>query len=662
MTSRPGRFASTVSLLALLTAGAYAGTHAVLTSKAERLIREAAGSQGDVSVGGITVEPLSGRIVIRDVKVVSAAGTSRIGSLVLHGPALVAPAMAQQSFGVEGITFEAAGASYAIPRLDVTGAAMSADDIRAVFDMSSTMPLSARMARLNAETIVVPQVLATATQDGVTSRVAYTDVRVFGLKAGVIRSLAVAGGTFSTQSSAHPTMKGEVGPMAATAIDLPWIAKAYTEKAGPDDTVARVGYATFSVDGITAGTTGADGAVLGKVSVGRIVGKDFKLRPSREPWLSVFKDLAARQGQDAQDMPPETRSRLVLALTDLMESSEIGLFEATDMRASGASDTDGSVRLARLSYMGAAVGRASEMRFEAFEFADKDTKARFGTILHTGFSFAPTIKALRETFGKPDVDPDQIDARTFMPEFGTFLMRDVEMRVPASQGNAGPTRVGLQALEISATEPLGGIPTALRLAMDRLTLDIPPSTADEGLKDLIALGYKDVDLSMGFEARWRESDNDISIANIGVQGVNMGSTALRATFGNATRDLFVGDAATSQLALFGVTFKQAQLTLENRGLFERVLDREARRQKMSRDQMRKELTRAAQMAIPALLGPTATSKSVSAAVTKFIARPNRLVLAAKSRNPMGVGMTDILLSSDNPAGLLDQIELTAVAE
>ncbi len=85
----------------------------------------------------------------------------------------------------------------------------------------------------------------------------------------------------------------------------------------------------------------------------------------------------------------------------------------------------------------------------------------------------------------------------------------------------------------------------------------------------------------------------------------------------------MGDAATSQLALFGITFKQAQLILENRGLFERVLDREARRQKMSRDQMRKELTRAAQMAIPAMLGTTATSKSVTAAVTKFIAKPGR---------------------------------------
>ncbi len=70
---------------------------------------------------------------------------------------------------------------------------MSADDVRAVSTCRRRLPLSARMARLNAETVVIPEFLATATQDGVTSRVTYTDVRLFGLKAGVIRSLAVAG-------------------------------------------------------------------------------------------------------------------------------------------------------------------------------------------------------------------------------------------------------------------------------------------------------------------------------------------------------------------------------------------------------------------------------------------------------------------------------------
>ncbi len=89
MLSRPGRFASTVSLLALLTAGAYGGTHVALMSRAESIVRDAAGPHGKVSIGAIHVEPLSGRIVIRDVQVAHASGLSRIVRVVLHGPSLV---------------------------------------------------------------------------------------------------------------------------------------------------------------------------------------------------------------------------------------------------------------------------------------------------------------------------------------------------------------------------------------------------------------------------------------------------------------------------------------------------------------------------------------------------------------------------------------------
>ncbi|MGL4445534.1 MAG: hypothetical protein ACRCU1_18055, partial [Alsobacter sp.] len=225
-----------------------------------------------------------------------------------------------------------------------------------------------------------------------------------------------------------------------------------------------------------------------------------------------------------------------------------------------------------------------------------------------------------------------------------------------------PTRLGLKAMEISATDPINGIPTALRFGLDRMTMDIPAATSEDGLKDLIALGYKDVDLSMGFDARWREADNDLSIGNVSVQGVNMGGIVLRGTVGNVTRDVFAGDATMAQIALFGATVKQVALTIDNRGLFERVIDREARKQKKTADQLRKELGAAAQMMIPAFLGSTPSARAVAAAVSKFVAKPNRLVVTAKSKNPMGLGAADLLMSGGNPADILAQIDLTAVAE
>ena len=663
MTSRLRRFGSTVSVLALLGAGAYAGGHLVLRATADRLIREAVGPDGSVTVGAVRVEPLSGRIAISGV-VVSSGEDRRlsIGSVVLHRQGLVSSAFAAENFTVNALSFEAAGAKYTIPRIDVVGGSMTAADVRAIFDTSSTMPISARMARLTAESVAIPEISATATQNGITSTFVYRDVRLFGLASGVVRSLAISGGTFDSQSKEHPTTKGEFGPMAATAIDLPWIAKTYTEKAGPNDTVARVGYATFSIEGIAAGMMSKTGEPLGKFGVGRIVGKDFRLRPSREPWLPIVQELATKSEQDMQALPPQDRSRLINAIADMMEASDVGLVEATDLRFSGPSATDGTGRIGRMSYSGAAVGRPSEMRMEGLEFGDKETQVRIGTVLHTGFSFASTFSGLRETVGQPDFDPADFDIRKLIPELGTFSIRDVDMRVPARKGTPTPTRLGLKAMEISATDPINGIPTALRFGLDRMTMDIPAATSEDGLKDLIALGYKDVDLSMGFDARWREADNDLSIGNVSVQGVNMGGIVLRGTVGNVTRDVFAGDATMAQIALLGATVKQVALTIDNRGLFERVIDREARKQKKTADQLRKELGAAAQMMIPAFLGSTPSARAVAAAVSKFVAKPNRLVVTAKSKNPMGLGAADLLMSGGNPADILAQIDLTAVAE
>ncbi len=193
-------------------------------------------------------------------------------------------------------------------------------------------------------------------------------------------------------------------------------------------------------------------------------------------------------------------------------------------------------------------------------------------------------------------------------------------------------------------------------------MDIPPSTSEDGLKDLIALGYKDVDLSMAWRRAGARRDNDLSISNVSVQGVNMGSVTLRGTMGNVTRDVFSGDATMAQIALFGATVKQVALTIDNRGLFERLLEREARRQKKTPDALRKELGGAAQMMIPALLGGTPQAKSVAAAVSKFIAKPGRLVVTAKAKNPMGLGAADVLMNSGNPADVIAQVEITATAD
>ena len=101
---------------------------------------------------------------------------------------------------------------------------------------------------------------------------------------------------------------------------------------------------------------------------------------------------------------------------------------------------------------------------------------------------------------------------------------------------------------------------------------------------------------------------------------------------------------------------------ENKGLAEKILEREAKKQRKSPDQLRKELGTAAQIGIPAMLGGTPNAKALGAAVAKFVLKPGRLTVVASARDPGGLGAADIAMAQDDPTALLAQVNLQATAE
>ena len=88
---------------------------------------------------------------------------------------------------------------------------------------------------------------------------------------------------------------------------------------------------------------------------------------------------------------------------------------------------------------------------------------------------------------------------------------------------------------------------------------------------------------------------------------------------------------------------------------------EAQRQKRSVDALRKELSNVAGMAVPAMVGPP-NGKAVSNALIKFIGKPGRLVLDAKSKDPQGLGVADLAMAAGNPLELVRQVDIEATAD
>jgi hypothetical protein len=618
---------------------------------------------GSAHVSGIDADPWSGRISLTGLVWRGPDGSSVSVSRIslAEGIALVSPARAADPLVLEDVKVEAGGASYTMKRIELTGASSTREDVAALFDAASATPLYERLARITAEQISIPELVTTSKVADQTSTVVYRDIRLVGVSKGAIGSMAASGGTFDTSQNGD-RVSGVVGPMAGVDIDATLVARIYGGKAGPGETELKTIYGGFTVDAIKGSS-----AKGGAFTIGRLALKNVKGRPTQEAWLPFLAEFAGKG--DVSKLPPQERARFVRGLADMLDSIAMESAEAVNLTvASPASSSEkAAVKIARVAYAGAAMGKPNDMRMEGLEVTAQDGFGRIGAVSQTGWSFKTTLDALRTTVGDPAADLSSIDPRVFIPELGTFAIRDVDLNVPDKKARetdpAAPNiRVGFKSFEVAAQAPVKGVPTALRIGLDRMTMAIPPGTKEEGLRDLLAMGYKDIDVSMGLDGRWNENAAEFNIGQIALQGVNMGSLAVRGVLGNVSRDVFAGDSATAQVALLGATVKQIGFTLENKGLAEKILEREAKRQKKSVDQLRKELGGMAQIGIPAMLGGSPNAKALGSAVAKFLLKPGRLTVTATAHDPGGLGFADFAMAQGDPTALLDEIELTAKAE
>jgi len=358
-------------------------------------------------------------------------------------------------------------------------------------------------------------------------------------------------------------------------------------------------------------------------------------------------------------------ARVFGVVADLLDSMALGSTEATDIEIRNTKDKDLPVgRIARMAYRGATAAQPAELRSEGLDITAANGRARIASIAFTGFSFAPTLEALKALGDKPLTAIDERELRKFMPTIGTMRFSGLDFDLPNEKSTAPqPERIRLTArqIEFTADHPLDGMPTNTRVALENVAFAIPQDSTEQGLKDLAAMGYSNLDLSLVAAARWNEADKEIVLSEISMRGVEMGSAVLRGVLGNVGKEAFSADKAVSTVALLGATVRSLTLTVENAGLFERVVVHEARKRDTSPDELRRELGMGAALAVPMLLGNSTATKTLSQAVARFVAKPGRLTISARAKDPGGVSVTDIALSGE-PTAILERIELTATAE
>lgn len=585
------------------------------------------------------------------------AGIAAAGSAIAAPePAPVAPAAATVSQWADGILvenaiFQLGKVSYRVPRAELRGTSLSPAEVSALLDPASPDPVAARIARLTASEIVVPQITAEQRLGQSRQTTAYRDTVLTDIRGGRIRAARAGGGSFEAWGESG-IARGGFTHLALSEFDLASSVALFTDKAPASGAPLKKLYSSFSLEGISlldpAGPT---------THIARMTGRDLSARATAEGWTGTVAILGASPPNLA-DAQPDERRRVFTALADMLGAFEIGALEASGIEVRDAKDPDGAARIARIGFV-TSPGNGGEFQLDGLEAGSADGRVRIGSIAIGGIALKPMLETLREIAAGPD-DFDPAEMRRFVPATGTIRIAALAVD-PAKQGNASSLgTVSAGAIEVTAGKPVEGLPSEMRVAVSDLKIGIAGGE-DSPLTNLAGLGYDTLDLSLGAAANWNEARQEIAIRDISARAAGMGSVTLAGTIGHVSRDVFSPDSTVALVALAGATVQSLDLTVQNDGLFERVVAREARRQKRNPDDVRREYGVAAAVGVPAALGNSAEAKTLGNAIARFLAKPGRLAIRINAKDGAGLGLADFAPGPD-PIAILDRLDVTATAQ
>ena len=565
-------------------------------------------------------------------------------------------------FTLENVVFGYKGKTLRANRVEFSGVPLPRQEVERLLAPDASEPLSARLSKISARRITIPEVVSEYTLGPVSHLSTYRNIVLTDVVDGRAK-LVVTESAALAQASPKENLKATYGRMAAEDTDFPAMARAYSEGAGSGPSTMTVVQRAFTAENMEMVS---DQGMSMKIA--RASGRDFAMKPGLRS-INEISDAVAALAEKTELDPDEGRG-LMLAALDVFDLIGIGSVEISGIEfrlpipdAKNASTAD--ARVARIAYSVSASDRRPDLRVEGFSVATPDGEAKIDLITFSGFNFDNTFATLRSLRDKPTAEWTNLDPatiRALVPTIGTIRYSGLAFDVRNTESKT-PERVqfGLKNLEATADKPINGIPTNVRLAVQNFAMPLASYSSQDGIKEIVALGYNTVDMSWALAANWNEAAKEVALSEVSLQGADMGRLSLKGVIAGVSRDVFDPDTTTATISLLGATARSVDLTVENTGLFERVLAAEAKKQKKTVDALRREYGAAAAVAIPMILGNTEQAKTLGQAVAKFVAKPGRLRITAKAKDPAGLGVADVL-SAPEPAAVLRKLDVTAVAE
>ncbi|KOF17407.1 hypothetical protein AC244_17950 [Ensifer adhaerens] len=711
-TGRGGRKAllATVAVIPLATAGATAGEF-ILPQAAARFLFEGGGKAGSGEAGFL------GRIHMRDVTIPVASGASARVAAIDGRPTI---SFLKGGFALKGIELDLAMGKISVPQASVEEPNFGTDARAKTGDQADVTPLK-RIERFAAKRVLAPEVTVSQLVAGSEQKTVYKNVALEDIASGRVARYSASGASFGLKldipngegAPKREEMNGSMGAMSGKDFDAAYLVRIYGEKAGPDDKEPKPLYGPISVKNIVLshGTS--------HFSYDELRSSGLSVRMPTEPLLETLEKL---QSFDLDTLPPAERQaffKRVLSLADIIGKGDI---EMLGLKTQISEEDDGgeskTIKLAIDKMAVQLEGHTFDGAMHGVFIGEGADYAKFSEASIRGFSWEPTMEALTKLAELNEEQLEDFPLTTLMPEFGTIRLKGLDIDMPGEtatvpgseageeeQGATGtdpapsasdealpdadpsngaddldapldeapvdqatmpsvPERIRftLDSYEVALTKPRNGIPTQVRIAYQDLSVPVPSDAKDEGSKALRQLGFDNLVFSSNVELAWDEPKENLVIKEISLSGKDMGSLSFSGIMGGVTTDFFSGDMTASQMALFGLTAREAKLKIEDKGIMAKGIKLYADENGLTEDSVRGILVMMTTAGLQQFASTQPKLQEAAMALSQFITKPGTFTLTVKAKDAAGISALELVGAAEHPALLLDKVDLGATAQ
>ncbi len=623
---------------------------------------------------------------------------------------------------VNGLDIEVSTGKISVPHARVEDANFDPSTLTELLSSKSPASLSKRIERLAVKRISAPEVALTQTIAGSEQKTVYKNVALDDIANGRVAHYSADSASFEFAmdipdvggGTKKERMAGSIGAVTGQDFDAAYMARLYTEKAGPDDNEAKPLYGPLSVKAIAFSDSQS------RFAYDEMRSNGFSMRMPAEPLLETLEKL--KSVTNPEELAPEERRAFftrILSVVDMIGKGDMEMLGLKiDVPAKDGEDEGKQVKLAIDRMALQLDGRKLDGALHGMSMGEGGDYAKFSEASITGFSWDSTLEALKKMAQLNEQQLETFPFTTLLPEFGTFRVAGIDVDLPNPEGvsatdaeSVDPTdetdasasdapssdepvpsaeqpdgadqqasepapseeeptaasvperiRFALKNYELALTKPYNGIPTDIRVSYEDLSVPVPADAQDETFVQLRKLGFEKLVLSSNLEAAWDEPNQALVIKDISMSGKDVGSLSLSGLMGGFTKEFFSGDTAMTQVALFGLTAREMKLKIEDAGGMAKAIKLYAGQNGMTEDQVRGMVTMIAAGVLQQFAADQPKLQGAVDALSRFIAKPGIFTLTVRSKAENGIGVFDLAAVSENPVLLLDKVDLEATAQ